>query len=796
MKLIFKRVIAVVLALSMVLCFAACGEEKSKHPDYIYEASFEPLSFEGIDGFNVLNVGKKGIYITTWNYDDETYSGYQNLYQISFDGELSAFDAYTQPLDTTDKDKYDSYSYDVSICSLEEMKNEENYVLIENVYQSWNDAPSSISPEDDRYWDYYHYENNFLIRVIDKKGNEIRSSKFESDNDYFYFNHIVLDENNNIVTVSDNSVYVISLEGKILSKMDIAAADDYSNWVNNLVELKDGRVAAYIVGDNSKLQIIDTAAGKLGDSIDITTSAYNMYPGTEDYDLYYSTDLYFYGYKIASKTSDELFSWLDLSIDANNLQGTTVLDDGTIKAISYGEMYVSNMKTADIIGPVQSDSNCELITITKKPYEQTSEKTELTLACYYLNWDVKNSIMDFNKTNSKYKIKVIDYSEGVDDYEAGMMKFNTELISGNVPDIIALSEINTKRLVAAGVLEDLYPYIEKDSEINKEDFFPNVLKAAEIDGKLYTTVSKINVITLLGASKLVGDIPGWTYSDLYEALAKMPEGCDILDQYITKENMLQMLLILNMNDLVDWTTGKCNFNSQEFIDALKFTEHFPLTYDYDEMEEYESTDERVQKGKQMLVEFYASSISDLIWADYEQTFGGDYTYIGFPSNDRDGSILYLADGYGISAKSKNKDAAWEFIRQFMTEDYMSSDEYSLPANKKVYDQSVDKYTHIQYQMDENGEYELDENGEKIPMAIGGYWDSKKQEYVQTYTVDQGKIDRLTNLITSATKAANVDQEILTIVLDQVEGYFNGTTTAEKTAEAIQNKVELYVNEQR
>jgi len=40
MNLILRRALAVILVISMVFCFSACGDNQSSHPDYVYEASY------------------------------------------------------------------------------------------------------------------------------------------------------------------------------------------------------------------------------------------------------------------------------------------------------------------------------------------------------------------------------------------------------------------------------------------------------------------------------------------------------------------------------------------------------------------------------------------------------------------------------------------------------------------------------------------------------------------------------------------------------------------------------------
>jgi hypothetical protein len=79
-----------------------------------------------------------------------------------------------------------------------------------------------------------------------------------------------------------------------------------------------------------------------------------------------------------------------------------------------------------------------MITMTKTPYTAVEQKTTLTFACMYLDWNIRSQIIKFNRSNSDYRIEVEDYSEynTNDDYTAGLTKLTTEIISGKVPDIL------------------------------------------------------------------------------------------------------------------------------------------------------------------------------------------------------------------------------------------------------------------------------------------------------------------------------------------------------------------------
>ena len=85
-----------------------------------------------------------------------------------------------------------------------------------------------------------------------------------------------------------------------------------------------------------------------------------------------------------------------------------------------------------------------------------------------------NDIIDFNKTNDKYRFTIKDYSvyNTMEDYTQGLTRLNTDIISGDVPDIMILNnQMPFNSYVAKGVFADLNEFLEKDTELKKEDLW-------------------------------------------------------------------------------------------------------------------------------------------------------------------------------------------------------------------------------------------------------------------------------------------------------------------------------------
>ena len=251
-----------------------------------------------------------------------------------------------------------------------------------------------------------------------------------------------------------------------------------------------------------------------------------------------------------------------------------------------------------------------------------------------------------------------------------------------------------------------------------------------------------------------------------------------------------------MGTLVDWTTGQCNFDSQGFIDMLKFASQFQNDFNWDSYEYSDDDNDytRIAQGKQMLLNTYISDFNALPM--YDAIFGGSVTYIGYPTSSGTGNMLnFNNSGYAISARCENKDAAWQFIRTFFTEDFQK-EQYGFPSNINAYNAKLKEAMTPEYQKDGDGNYILDENGNKIEVSRGGISWGSGDNYIDIYATTQEQADKLWELITTTTKVADYSSSIYDIVNEQTPAFFSGQKSAEEVARLIQNKANIYVNEQR
>ncbi len=806
-----KSVICLLLAFAMCMGLAACssggGEkvtaatatpEATENPGFVYASEFKPLVEKSRNYITVRSYDEKGIYYSSWEKVGENipegakpqYEGQYAiygafLYHVDPDGNTTKLENYRTVDAPVNENGYRDFTSGSDLSGL--CFTPDGFVTIEMTYSSWDDGEGNYVMYSEEYYQHQRFEQKYYIRSFDRDGNELTIAPVEVAADsWLDAYHMALDDKGNLIVPFNQGLRAIGLDGQDAYQISV------NGYVSNVVRLPDGRIAVFSSGDTEQLvSFLDTENGKLVDGVPFSFDSYNVLTGGGDYDFYFTNGAYFYGYKLGEAEPVKLFNWISCDVNSSRVTVIDVTEDGAVVGV------MTDYSSSD------STYSTELVTIRQVPYDSVPHKQSISMAVLYLEYNVQDMIIDYNRHSDQYRIDVIDYSEyGVDDSgnNAGLTKLNTEILSGTMPDILCLSSLNYRQLANKGLLEDLYPYIDSDPDLDRADFFPNVLSALEVDGKLCSTVSSFFISSAIGSASVVGDTPGWTYEQFNEALASMPDGCTAFDQYVTRDNILSTCLALDMADYVDWSTGTVSFDSENFIKLLSFANSFPSEFDWENYDwsAEESTEERLAQGRQMLVQTSAYSIEDIFYNNYAQFMGGDITYIGYPTAHGTGNMISFSgdSGYAISSKSPNKDAAWQFLRTFFTSEYQTENVYSLPSRLDVFDAKAAEACTVKYEKNSDGQFLLDDAGEKIPIVRSSLWNKDTQQIEEIYALTEDQVQQIRELILTTTKVADYNQEILDIVQEQAAPFFAGQKTAEEVAKLVQSKANIYVNEQR
>lgn len=846
------RVIAALLALVMLLgMFAGCSKNRGETTDpanpsnnpgtktetndekaastskYAYQAEYLPIP-ENIQYVNTSTISGSNLYFTGSIIDGkQTYTD-ENGEETEYDNYRSAlFKLDVETGDCTELTEFQLLEVPEGWMGSSELNNIQAAAdgTLWAIYGSYTyryNPPADLAEDDSMYNYYEEGENKTGLLHLDADGKEIKRIEFsqtDENGNSFYVSSFFVDNSGNVYLSDWQSVYIYDQDGNKKTTVDLGENG------GDLCELKAGVVGvSYYKNDEAKpeesgrvFQEIDPATGKLtGDTVKLPDSAYTFFPGDDVYDIYYDYNGNIYGYKFDTDTKDKVIDWIECDINSNNINSYSILPDGRVIAFesSYDDQAQKN--------------NMQLIVMTRVDAASVVNKTVLTFACMYLDWNMRDAIVKFNRASNTHRIVVRDYSEynTDDDYKAGIQKLNTEMLSGKLPDMI---DINTysmpvEQYAAKGFLTDLYELIDADADLSREDFVQPVLKALEsADGKLYQLPSTFAVSTAIALDKVAGDYDTWNLAAVKDAMTKLQDGASVFDVYRTKTDILQTCISRNIDAFVDWENGSAHFDSDEFKALLEFANQFPETYDWENAtdEENDSAQNRMNSGKQLMTDMYVSSFEDML---YQLTgYNGGVKFVGYPSEDGTSNHTFQIGGaIAISSTCADKTAAWNFMKQFLTEDYqLGSDVWNFPINQKAFDQKMKDAMTEEYQTDENGNVVKDENGNPIRIPKMTYYTTdtgggvafaattetaastvviggsgvNEDDSISIYAMSQEQADQILDLINATTAVYGYDESILNIISDEAAAYFAGENSLDDTANMIQSRVNLYVAEQ-
>ena len=688
--------------------------------------------------------------------------------------------------------------------------------MLVNVYAAKYDLPADFDPNTMNKYDYPSTDMStaYLMHVA-ADGSTIANVDLsvtddgtdEEDGMGSNISSFAVDAAGNLYVTDYNYIYVLDAEGKLLFKIDD------SQYSGSLCRLQPNQVGIlwynYATGtaestdENGQFFIpVDLETKTWGEKIKMPANVWNVYPGDDAYDFYYKNNDNIYGYTFASDTKDKLVDWMACDVDTSNMYDSGMLSDGRVVGMTQDW---------------SSDTAAyQLIVLHRIDASEVKEKTVLTLACMGLDWSLRSKIVEYNKANDQYRIQVVDYSEYAtdDDYNAGITKLTTEIISGSVPDLFLTSSLPIDKYAAKGVVADLYTFMDGGSGLSRDYFVPQVLKAIEKDGKLYELPTKFSVETAYALSSIVDQYDTWNVAAVQDAMAQLQEGATVFSTGWTKSSVLNNCLTRNLAAFVDWTTGKCTFDSEAFQQLLAFCNSFPddstsddgIAYSseaatVDTMDDpvWESDATRILSGKQLMATTSFYSFEDYIYNIYPVK--DKVTFVGYPSESGEpGNSFYIQCPMAISSVTKYPDAAWDFVSTMIRQTNEDAESmYAFPISQEAFDKKMTAVMTEQYQLDENGEQvDWDEDGEPDKMPIGSYEvvENGESTWQQVYALTQEDIDQILSVINSATGIVDYDDEILSIVSDEVSAYFAGDKDVQTTANMIQSRVNLYVQEQR
>lgn len=408
------------------------------------------------------------------------------------------------------------------------------------------------------------------------------------------------------------------------------------------------------------------------------------------------------------------------------------------------------------------------------------DKTVLVMQTTYagdIQW-VKEKIRDFNLQNESYHLVLQCAATDVGAEAGELMEYGQmialQMGAGKGPDILVSYALNfVDDLAGNGGVVDLAPYMAK-SAMKEEDYFSSAFSRWREGDKIYTV------------SPSGGDRYNWLDGRAL-GVEERPDIGTLLDILLAEEDpgnyldirMASMVLTdliqytENYCGLLDWEKGGCDFKGELFARMLETAGRYGYTQD-----------EFLEKGREGGSRPYMGGIMYITDIYEYETLAEMEAQEKIPLLGTAGTPYGYSDQhytFAINANSSHIEGAWEFLAYMMSEEVQRTLQNPMAAtNRAVCIETLER--EVQWLKKGN---------------------IKEDGYGRRWSSEDITDDKVAEYISMRDRAEPGDDEedrrmkpIWQIIWEESEAYFVGDKSIEEVADIINNRVQLYLDENR
>lgn len=382
--------------------------------------------------------------------------------------------------------------------------------------------------------------------------------------------------------------------------------------------------------------------------------------------------------------------------------------------------------------------------------------------------------------------------------EDAIKALNTEIMAGNGPDVIMLDGLPIESYLAKGMLADLSENLKAAEE--KEEFFDNITRVYEEDGKIYAIPTRFRIPLLMGNEEFVSNIQDLSSLSavMEEMREKNPEG-SILSAY-TPEILLKMLAIAS-----EPTWSKEDGNLQEET-VKEFLTQAKKIYDNEisgisdsEKEEFlnsvRGSDDSSGTAEETALDISWSILNFLTKSQAQLAIGAsqqvslDFTnvisvprvkpeVVYKPLSLQAENVFQAESIVGVSAKAAEPEMAREFVEMLLSYNVMSMQQEPYPVNTASFDSLFDT------DMEGDGAFGSmgisKDDGSVATLDL--YWPNEEEQ--------KGLEQMVRSLKTPYLPGSPIEQAVLEAGVSVLEG----NMSVDEGVAQIKQKIQLYLSE--
>nr|WP_300664725.1 hypothetical protein [uncultured Acetatifactor sp.] len=430
------------------------------------------------------------------------------------------------------------------------------------------------------------------------------------------------------------------------------------------------------------------------------------------------------------------------------------------------------------------------------PVGELPEKELVVLASLSPGQNLRSAVVEYNRQSGKYDYIIEQYGNDSGTGDAGAdVRLDAALLSSSPPDILDLRSVDIYKYAEKGILEDLSPYMEGSGTVRREDFLDRVLEGYTIGGSLVCVPTRFELNTIVGRDSQTDLLEGWGIEDVYMLMESHPEMAELVSSGFKRMDgpeggraegkgrdymLKEFFPAYYLERFVDWEAGECSFDSREFMELLLWLE-----------EHVEKEQPETATGRRIFYETYyvpedallmeVGSVTFESLLQIEVRIGGKVRFLSFPTADGRGTAACrVMDKLGMVSNGLHKEGAWDFLEYYIsrgTEDIFSL--IYLPTRISLLRGMAEKAAAPRPGM---------------PFFYSSMWiggDTHEVYEFPQYLAD-ALMEQIEGMDFRPRSAA--EEQIIEIVTEEADIYYNGDKSLEDVTAVIQNRVELLLKE--
>ena len=413
---------------------------------------------------------------------------------------------------------------------------------------------------------------------------------------------------------------------------------------------------------------------------------------------------------------------------------------------------------------------------------EAKEKQVLKLAFVgRVNPNEYYAIAEFNRTHDDVKIDAVYYNETVDsdgmaDPNSAVEKFERDMVSGNLPDIVLLpGNADAAGYAGKGLFRNLYDFMDDSFRSDLSPFVKEFETDFKSEKGLYFLPLNNSISTLVGRASEFPD--GLSLDIFLDRLENPKEGQKLRTMFFSN------IVYESIDCFVDPVSGKLNFDS----DLFKRLANDYKKYGNKRIEGGSSKD--IGDGK-LLLGSTQLTLQKLVMLKVRDGID-DLKILGYPGGAPEiDPGLYL----GITKDCKNTDAAADHLRIRTSERYLlkNQDQYLTKSGFESYLENQSRF----YYFSATGSNYLSSK----EALTGKYYDSLEKQLGANfleYELEDDLIKTLEDAFEIAKPKNPISQKIADIAVEELDILSSRSSqTVEETIKIIEDRAANLINEKK